>query len=228
MKAQDVMTTPVVCVTEDTNIADVTRLMIRAHLSGLPVVDSKDAVVGIVTEGDLLRHESAGVNAPEKRSRFVEFFMNPTVRAEEYIKQHARTAKEIMTPSVVTVTPETSLADIADALEKNKIKRVPVVKGGRVVGLVSRADLLREISRARVSVPVNDDDNVIRDRVRQSISDSGVSAAYLGVFVDDGEVELSGLTSTNVERDAIVLAAESTAGVRKVVNSIRLPVIGTE
>lgn len=223
MKAHDVMTSPAICVAENAGVDELSRVLVRMKISGVPVVNSKDEIVGMVSEADLLHHEYVGVNAPRKRSRWAELFLAPPDRAAEFIKNHGRTVAEVMVTEVVTVTPDTPLPEIATVMEKNGIKRVPVVEDRKVVGIVSRENLIREISGRRIAVPVNDNDATLRDRVHHALGETGARVPYLNIFVDKGEVVINGLAESDTERRALMLAAESVQGVKKVTDNLRLP-----
>jgi len=223
MIANDVMTSPAVCVTEDTSIEDLSRVLIRMKISGAPVVNENDEIVGMVSEADLLHHEHAGVNAPPRRGRWAEMLLSPSERASEFVKMHGRTVSDVMTRNSVTVASDTPLPEIATIMEKNRIKRVPVVEDGKVVGIVTRRNLIREMAARSVRVLINDTDVALRTRVQDAIGESGVKAPYLSVTVDHGQVALDGLTESSIERDALLLAVKAVPGVKAVENNMQLP-----
>ena len=143
MKAKDVMTSPVVSIEPDASIWQAVRIMLQRHISGLPVIDQKGALVGIVTEGDFLRRAETGTQ--RRRPRWLEYLIGPGRLADEYTRSHGRKVSEIMTADPLTISEDTPLDAIVRLMEKRQIKRLPVVRDQEVVGIVSRAN------RARVS-----------------------------------------------------------------------------
>ena len=147
MKAADIMTRKVKTVAPDTLVQNVAELMIEHRISGVPVVDGARRVVGILSEGDLMRRSE--IETERRHSWWLELLSDPTSRAEEFVKSRGRRVADVMTRSVISVTPRTELREIADTMEKWGIKRVPVVSGGKLVGIVSRHDLLRALRSAK-------------------------------------------------------------------------------
>ncbi len=144
MEAQDIMTRDVVTVGPDATVQEIAQLLVDRHVSAAPVVDAAGALLGIVSEGDLVRRlEIAGERQP---SWWLAMISDPGERAKDYVKTHAQKASEIMTKNVATVNEATSVADIAHLLEERRIKRVPVLADGKLVGIVARADLLRALA----------------------------------------------------------------------------------
>src|SRR5215213_1221626 len=143
LTAADVMTTDVVTVAPDTPVRDVAELLYTRHISGVPVVEH-DRVIGIVSEGDLIGHVAA-VGEP-RRSWWLSLFSDESLSARDYAKTHGRTARDVMTASVITVDETATLAQIAKTLERHRIKRVPVVRNGRLVGIVTRGNLLQGLA----------------------------------------------------------------------------------
>src|SRR5215475_11993856 len=144
MKAKDVMTRRVISVAPDASIREALRLMLANQISGLPVVDGSGRLVGIVTEGDFLRRSETGTE--RRRPRWLEFLLGPGMIASDYVRSHARRVDQVMTSDVQTVTEEAQFGDIVTLMEKHRIKRLPVVRGDEVVGIVSRANLLRGLA----------------------------------------------------------------------------------
>jgi CBS-domain-containing membrane protein len=145
MNATDIMTQPVISVALETKIAEAARLMLQHRISGLPVVDQSGAVVGIVTEGDLLRRSEIGTE--RHRPRWVELLIGPGRLAGDYIDAHARKVGEVMSENVVSVIPQETLPEIVRLMERRHIKRLPVIEDERLVGIVSRANLVRALVR---------------------------------------------------------------------------------
>ena len=214
MQAKDVMTTPVVTVTLDTPVATIAKRLIKRRISAVPVAEADGQVVGIVSEGDLMRRpESGGERHP---SWWLALLAEPQTQAREYVKSHGGRARDVMTREVVTVAEDASLAEIAALLEKHRIKRVPVVRAGKLVGIVSRANLLQGIvARQRVPQP-SIDDHALRERVTEAMRASGAHIEFVNVVVADGVAHLWGATYSEVERDAIQIAAANVIGVKSI------------
>src|SRR5215831_9282454 len=136
MKAGDIMTARVVSISPDAGVVEAIELMMRNHISGLPVVDQSGALVGIVTEGDFLRRAETGTT--RRRPRWLEFLIGPGKLADEYTQSHGRKVEDVMTSDPVSVTPDATLDDVVKLMEKRQIKRLPVVRDRHVVGIVSR------------------------------------------------------------------------------------------
>ena len=214
MNAADIMTREVVSVGPDTNVADIARLMLERGVSAVPVVEN-GAPIGIISEGDLMRRPETGTE--RHMSRWLELFLSRDSIAAEYVHTHGRTAKEVMTAPVVTVTDSATLAEVADLLETRNISRVPVLREGKLLGIVGRADLLRALA-ARIALPGAVDDARIREAVLAELRAQpwGGSPTEANVVVQDGVVHLWGYVDSEAARQARVVAAESTAGVRRV------------
>jgi CBS domain-containing protein len=216
MKAADIMTHKVVSVSPDTPVAEAVRLMLQDDISGLPVVDKLDQLVGIVTEGDFLRR--AETDTERQRQRWLTFLLGPGRLAQEYVHTHGRKIAEVMTPDVVSVTESTPLREVVRLMEHRRIKRVPVIRDGKLVGIVSRANLLRAMaSLAGEVVPSNADDSEIRTRLLVELEKQPwVPQASTNILVRDGIVHLWGAIFDEKQRQAMVVAAENMPGVKGV------------
>ncbi len=216
MQARDVMTGSVVTVTPETTVPALVNLLLSRNISGVPVVDAAGALVGVVTEGDLVRRAELGTE--RKRGAWRAFFTGTATLAEDYVRSHGTRVSDLMTTNVVTVRPEAPLSEIADLMELRKIRRVPVVDGGRVVGIVSRANLLRAWASLPVeAAPPTADDAAIRARLLAELDrETWSRRPENSVVVTDGVVHLWGLAATDEERRALELAAERTPGTRQV------------
>ena len=215
MRARDIMTTSVVTVTPETSIQDIARTLLERRNSAMPVVDTAGRVVGIVSEGDLLHRAE---NQTERhRSWWLELVSSTEDLAGEYVKSHGLTAKDVMTWPVITATPDMALAELATLLDRYRIKRVPILKNGALVGVVSRADLLRGLIGGAAASPVALDDARIRDAVLRRVeNEPWAGIASLNVIVTGGVVELWGFIGSEAERQAFRVAAQGTPGVRAV------------
>jgi CBS domain-containing protein len=216
MKASDIMSRNIISVGRDATIAEAIRLMLDNQISGLPVIDAAGKVVGILTEGDLLRRSETGTE--RHRPRWLEILMGPGRLAGEYVRTHGRKVDEIMTRDLVSVTPDTPLDEIVALMERRRIKRVPVLDGDAPVGIVSRADLLRALARSLEEQPVAvAGDDEIRERILAELaSASWVPRDGLAITVTDGIVGLDGVILDEKEREALRVAAENVPGVRAV------------
>lgn len=217
MRAQDVMTPNVVTVAPDTTISQLARLLLERNISAAPVVNEQGRLVGIVSEGDLLgRGEIAGRVRP---SWWLQLFRTETEQAREYAKAHAKRVEDVMTRNVVTVSEDAGIADIADLLEKNRIKRVPVLREGRIVGIVSRADLVRVLAAkgsAATAAPAATDVE-LRQRVLEALQNEPWGAATtLNVIVDNGIVKVWGFVDSPELSRALSSVIENVPGVQQV------------
>lgn len=219
MKARDVMTSPPITVGPDTAVSDIAALLLDSRISAVPVVSDAGEVLGIVSEGDLLHRAEAQTD--RRRTQWLELLLDRNVTAAEFVKTHGNRARDVMTPEVVTVGPDTDLAEIAALLERHRIKRVPVVEDGRVVGVVSRANLLHGLVAYRSDSPtetVKTTDAEIRDRLSKTLVKEhvGVDLRRINVVVKDGVVFLWGTVKSDNQRRALTIAAESVPGVVRV------------
>jgi CBS-domain-containing membrane protein len=187
--------------------------MLQHHVSGLPVVDAAGKLLGIVSEGDFIRRSEIGT--PRTRGRWLKVLLGDS--AVDYVREHGRSVADVMTPDPVTVTEDATLEQIVDAMETNGVKRLPVMKDGRLVGLVSRANLMQAVASLAREIPdPTADDDHIRSRVIAAIDKNDWSPFGLNVIVRDGIVHLSGLITDERSRQASVIAARNVAGVIKV------------
>jgi CBS domain-containing protein len=216
MQAQDVMTQYVISVGPNDTIARAIRAMLQNDISGLPVLDEAGGLVGMITEGDLLRRAETGTQ--RRRPRWLEFLVGPGKLADEYVHSHGRKVGEVMTANPVSVTEETPLEDVVSLMEKRRIKRIPVVRAGKVVGIVSRANLLHALARlAAETKPSNATDQTIREGLMSELGKRRwAPVGALDVIVRNGVVDLWGAITDERERQAIVVAAENVPGVKGV------------
>ena len=216
MKARDVMTLAVFTVKPTTSVKDVARLFIERRISAVPVVDDQGKIVGIVSEGDLV-HRSE-ISNQGRRPWWLDLMVrDKTLDAEEYIKAHAKRVADVMTRNVITAAPDTSLQEIAETLEKYGIKRLPIVRDGKLVGIVSRANLVQAIATIGSNLDVPLSDATIREKVLTHLNKQDwAHTALVNVTVNGGVVDLWGFIESDTERNAIRVAAEATPGVRAV------------
>ena len=216
MEAHDVMTWGVISVEADAPVMQAAQLMLQNKISGLPVVDAKGGLVGIVTEGDFLRRGELGTQL--RRSGWLEFLIGPGRLAAEYVRACGRKVNEVMTPDPHTITENTPLEEIVQLMEKHRIKRVPVVDDGKLIGMVSRANLLHALaSLAREAKPPAGDDSAIRERILSELGkQSWAPTRLINVVVRNGVVELWGTIMDDRERQALIVVAENVPGVKDV------------
>jgi len=214
MKAHDIMTWGAITVEPEATVTRAVRLMLQNKISGLPVVDAKGQLVGMVTEGDFLRRGEIGTE--RRRPRWLEFLLGPGKLAAEYVQAAGQKVEEIMTSEPRTITPETPLEEVVSLMERHRIKRLPVVQDGKLVGIVSRANLLHALASVarEVKAPAGDD-AVIRERILAECAKQPW-APHINVVVRDGVVGLWGVITDERERKAFIVAAENVAGVKAV------------
>ena len=219
MQARDVMTTKLVTAEPDMPVRDIAKLMLAHRISGIPIVDKSQRVLGMVSEGDLMRRPES--ETERQSSWWLEAVFSPRDKADDYIKAHGTKAGDVMTRDVQTVGEDMPVREVARLLEAHRIKRVPVVSDGKLVGIISRANLLHGLV-ARMpegSIAAAADDRTVRGALLRTLSEeAGLNTAMINVIVTDGIVQLWGLVDSAREKKAAQLAAEATAGVKSVEN----------
>ncbi len=221
MQAKDIMTTTVISVLPETSVRDIAGILLTHRISAVPVVDADNRAVGIVSEGDLMRRDENETVA--RQSWWLEALFSADDKAAAYVKSHGMMAGEVMTRDLVAVAEDTPVDKIAALLEKHHIKRAPVLRDGKLVGIVSRANLLQGLARrgSAERAPVSVDDRTIRESLMQTLcTDVGLRAGRINVLVEDGAVQLWGLVESRNEKKAAQLAAENTPGVKSVENNL--------
>jgi CBS domain-containing protein len=220
MKVRDIMSPRVISVAPDAGILEAVRLMLQNHISGLPVIDASGALVGVVTEGDFLRRGETGTE--RRRSRWLEFLVGPSRLADEYVHTNSRTVKDVMTPEAVTIDEDAGLDEAVELMESRRIKRLPVVRDGLVVGIVSRANLLHAlVSLATSAPPVAMSDVAIREALLAQFEKlTWAPAALVDPVVKDGVVELWGTITEEAQREALKVCARNIPGVKSVVSRL--------
>jgi CBS domain-containing protein len=215
MRAHQIMTRNVITVRPDSSIVDAAKLMLERHVSGLPVLDKDGALVGIVSECDFLRRSE--IDTQRKRPRWLQYLMSPGRAANEFVHQSGRKVEEIMARDPVTVTEDAQLEELVALMEKHDIKRLPVMQNDRLVGIVTRANLLQAVASLARDVPdPTADDDHIRQRVADSINSTDWRPIGLQVTVRNGVVHLHGIIVNEGSRQATIVAAENVAGVKEV------------
>jgi CBS domain-containing protein len=219
MKARDIMTTNVVSVSPETDIAEAVRLMLERRISGVPVIDDSGRLAGILTEGDLMRRAELVTG---RRSWWINPTSSPEQEAKAYVKAHGLKVKDVMTKEVVTINEQEPLDRIAMVFEERGIKRTPVMRSGKIVGIVSRANLLRSLAARKISDAGSSDSQIRTAILATAMEDPAIRVILVDVTVADGIVHLWGNAASEAERDAFRVVAENTKGVREVQNHIRV------
>jgi len=212
MNAADVMTTKVITVTPESSVGDAAKLMLQYRISGLPVVDRKGELVGIVTEGDFLRRGETGTE--RRRPRWLEFILGPGRLSSEYVQAYGRKIADAMTSDPVCITEDVSLENVVDTLERHRVKRLPVMRDGKLVGIVSRANLVQAFATVipRTEGP-RPEDSEIRRQILKEIDRHPWGGNLVNVTVRDGVAELWGTVLDERERQALRVAVENVPGV---------------
>lgn len=228
MRAFDVMATAVAVARPDMTVQDAAKMLIEYQISGMPVVDKAGKLVGMITEGDLLRRAEIGTEA-KRRAWWLELIASKRELANEYVKEHSRLVSEVMTADdIVTVSEETPLDEIAELLERHRIKRVPVLRDGKLTGLVSRANLIRALAsvvepeRRGSGAP---DDPAIREAVLAAMDGQRWALPRDNVLVSQGVVHLWGVITCEEQSKAIRVAVENVPGVKEVKSHLEYPMV---
>jgi CBS domain-containing protein len=220
MRAADVMVRNVVTVRPETDVGDAVKLLIDRDISALPVVDAAGWLVGILSEADLIRRTEINT---DKRPGWIESLFGAAQQAEEYAKSHGKRVAEVMTENVVAVAEETPLSEIATIFERRRIKRVPVTRDGRLVGIVSRSNLIQALATALGDNPAPEDsDRQLRDAVVKALRQNQEWTDFgdRNVTVRDGIVHLWGLVGSEAQHKALLALTESVSGVNGIVDEM--------
>jgi len=222
MKARDVMVSPVITTKPSASVKEVAQFLLQNHISAVPVVDDSGKLVGIVSEGDLMRRADLGTER-HRAWWLTALFTAEETLAAEYVKQHSRKVADVMTKRLVTAGPDAALNEIAGLLERHSIKRVPIVENGALVGIVSRANLIQALAADRKGLNIPLSDAKLRERIMTYLkAQPWAHTSLLNVTVNDGIVDIWGLTGSEAEKNALRVAAETTPGVRAVNDNLIL------
>ena len=222
MKAQDIMTRDVTTVSPDTSVRDIAALMMEKHISGVPVSTNNGKIIGMVSQSDLLHRAELGTE--RKHKWWFRTFADSNALAREYAKAHGLKAHDIMSRYVVSVRDDAELRDVADILDSHRIKRVPVVQEGRLVGIITRGDLVRALSQVQISKAAKKIDNAalhktLHDRIR---TQPWINDSYINLTVNDGVVELWGFVVSTDQQAALRTLVEETEGVSRVEDKLSI------
>lgn len=220
MRVRDIMTTDVLTVARDTPVRQIAALLLERRISAVPVIDAERRVVGIVSEGDLTHRVESGTE--RSRPRWLELISDARQLAREFVKSHGCRAADVMTHRVVSVTEDTHVAEVARVLGARRIKRLPVLRDGRLVGIVSRADLLRALVRKSAGAAVADDRTLRETILGRLRAAPWAKGGMVNVIVDRGAVELLGFADSDEQKQAIRALAESVAGFNAVQDRLQI------
>jgi CBS domain-containing protein len=221
MEAREVMTRDVVTVGPDATVGEIAAILVRNRISAVPVV-SGTQLLGIVSQTDLAHRSETGTE--KRRKWWLEIFADPDAKAREYVKSHGLRARDVMTRFVVSVREGASLAEVADVLDTHGIRQVPVMSDGRLVGMISRADLVRKLAEARVAAPAPRPDNgALQKAIWDQINaEPWLKSAFVNLAVKDGVVEVWGAVDSEEQHRALKVVVEGVPGVQKVIDQISL------
>jgi CBS domain-containing protein len=217
MKAKDIMTTGVITIAPNATIREIATILLGRRISGLPVVEN-GRVIGIVSEGDLLRRHEIGTDRKRPQGSWWMRLFRTEPSPAEYVKSHAIHAADVMSRKVISVSEEESVSRIAILFGKRAIKRVPVLRDGRLVGIVTRANLVQALADTgkEPKVPRALSDDAIRTRLLEELGTRAWWRADSNAIVADGVVHYWGVCENSVEKQAARVAAENIPGVRRV------------
>lgn len=210
MLARDVMTTPALAVRPEADVEDIAELLLECRISAVPVVDEGGRVCGIVSEGDLINRDDTGTR--HRRSWWLEMLKGSEQQSRDFLRARGRRAADVMTREVVAAQEDTPLPELAALLEKHRVKRVPVLRDGRLVGIVSRANLLHGFALSEPTWHMGQSDRDIRDAVNRALKEAGLPVHQVNVTVNEGAVRLWGWIDAEAQRQAARVAVESTPG----------------
>jgi len=215
MIVADVMTRNVISISPDATVEEAAKAMLAREISGLFVVDAKGELAGVVTEGDLLRRDELGTQ--RHRPWWLRLLVSPGRQATDFTHTYGRHVRDVMTVDVIAVGSDAPLEEVVETMERHRIKRVPVVENQRVIGVVSRSDLLRALIGQVRKAPIAGDDRAIRSAILDALDKQAwAPVTSLNVTVADGVVDIWGTITDDSERRAICVVAENTPGVKKI------------
>ena len=221
MRARDIMTKDVVTIGRSTPVAEIAAILVKHRISGVPVVTADRQVIGIVSESDLMHRAETGTEI--RRKWWLVLLGDPDRMAEEYTKSHGLRAEHVMSRTIVSVSPDADAAEVADVLDRHQIKRAPVLEDGRLVGLITRSDLVRALAGLEIGKPI---ERSVNGAVQKALIDviaaqPWLDAAYLTPVVNDGVVDLWGYIGSEAQRRALYVLVEEVAGVREIRDHLR-------
>ena len=222
MNAANMMTSPVVTIGPEASVRDAAWTMLTNRISAVPVLDGQGRLIGILSEGDLLRRAETGTQ--RRRSWWGMLGLGSEQLAAEFVKSHGRKVADVMSRNVITAHEDTPAPEIARLMETHGIKRVPIVEDGKLVGIVSRADFLTALTGVhQEATAANGDDAALRGVIIARLGRMPwFQPSIINVAVSDGNVELTGLADSDAQRRAVLIVVETTPGVRAVQDNMRV------
>lgn len=222
MNVRDAMTKDVVTVGPEATVREIATLLVNRRISAIPVVAQDNHLVGIVSQTDLGHRSETGTE--KKRKWWLSIFADSDAQAREYTKSHGLCARDVMTRHVVTVAPGTSLSEVADLLDTYRVRRVPVLKDGKLVGIISRTDLVRKLAEAIPTPPTTVlQDGQLQNAIWKEIkAQPWLNAVTINLAVEDGVVQIYGAVDSDAQRQALRVLVENVPGVRTVKNNVGL------
>ena len=220
MKAEDVMVRNVVCAGPEDLVRDVAARMLEGRYSGLPVVDADGRVLGIISESDLIRRPEIETDHAKRGWLYV--FLSSNSGARDFVKSHGRLAREVMTQPAICVDSQAPLAEVVRLMERHRIRRMPVLGGGKhgggtLVGLLTRADLLRAVvQRQAMPAPAQSDEQLRAGIASLLREEAWAASAFVHAQVEQGVAQLWGTVESADQREALILAVSSLPGVKEV------------
>jgi CBS domain-containing protein len=222
MRAHELMTPQVITVGPETTVLDAIQTMLQHQIGGLPVVDTTGELIGIVSESDFIRRAEIGTQ--HKRGRWLSFLVGANQVAVEFAREHGRKVGDIMTLNPHTVTESATLEEVVETMESRDVKRLPVMRGNRIAGIITHSDFLGAVASVAHRFPdVSADDRDIRSRLIATLQQAPWRPRRLHVTVRNGIASLRGVVPTAAARKAAIVAAENVRGVRQVLDGLSMP-----
>ena len=222
MRAHEIMVREIVAVHPETQVSEIAELFVKHRISCVPVVTPDKRVLGLVTASDLIHRRETSTE--RRRKWWLDLFADADARARDFIKEHGLKARDVMATRVVSVAEDAELATVAETLDKHNVRRVPVLRDGKLVGIVSRSDLVKALARASQRKPEGAVDNeTLHQAIRRAIdANAWLTTTYMSFSVNDGMVELSGFVDSEAQQKAIRVLIEEVPGVRAVKDGTRV------
>jgi CBS domain-containing protein len=222
MRAYEIMTPRVITVGTDATIVEAIETLLRHHISGLPVVDEAQRLVGIISESDFLRRAETGTQ--HKHGRWLSLLIGTDRVAAEFAHDNGRKVGDIMTPNPRTVSEDAPLDQVVQIMESGNVKRVPVMRGDRMVGIITRSDFLDAVASMARRIPeTNADDAQLRNEVINALRRAPWRPCRLHVAVRDGVATLHGVVRNETARKAAIVTTENVPGISRVLDHLRIP-----
>lgn len=227
MKVHEIMTPEVVAVGPETSVKEIAKIMSERRISGVPVVTADGSVIGIVSQSDLLHRAELGTE--RRRKWWLQFLADDRQLAREFTQAHGRHARDVMARTVITIPADATLAEAADMLDSHRIKRMPVVRDGNLVGMLTRGDLVRALAETEDGKPTDaiGDADIYAALYQRLRREPWLRATLIAAAVDDGVVQLRGFVESSEQRRALKALAEEVTGVKRVEDhlTVGLPIM---